>query len=41
MADIWRPYRGIIIEELEGKLILFCFYHALDLRWVLENGPWT
>ncbi|CAN0875062.1 hypothetical protein LINGRAHAP2_LOCUS10613 [Linum grandiflorum] len=41
MADLWRPFRGIKIEELEERLILFCFYHPLDLRWVLDNRLWT
>ncbi|CAN0846301.1 hypothetical protein LINGRAHAP2_LOCUS4382 [Linum grandiflorum] len=41
MANLWRLYRGIRIAELDERLILFRFYHELDLRWVLDNGPWT
>ncbi|CAN0846668.1 hypothetical protein LINGRAHAP2_LOCUS4555 [Linum grandiflorum] len=40
-TDLWRPYRGMRIEELDDRLILFRFYHPLDLRWVLDNGSWT
>ncbi|CAN0885531.1 Uncharacterized protein At4g02000 [Linum grandiflorum] len=41
IADLWRPYRGIKIEELEEGRILFRFFHEIDLRWVMENSPWT
>ncbi|CAN0871075.1 hypothetical protein LINGRAHAP2_LOCUS9740 [Linum grandiflorum] len=41
IADIWRPYKGIQISKLEEDRILFRFFHELDLRWVLENSPWT
>ncbi|CAN0916180.1 hypothetical protein LINGRAHAP2_LOCUS29575 [Linum grandiflorum] len=41
MADLWRPFRGMRIEELEDHRILFRFFHTLDLRWVNDNGPWT
>ncbi|CAN0916159.1 Uncharacterized protein At4g02000 [Linum grandiflorum] len=41
MADLWRPYRGIQIEEVDGQRILFRFFHVLDLRWVIDNGAWT
>ncbi|CAN0893228.1 hypothetical protein LINGRAHAP2_LOCUS18034 [Linum grandiflorum] len=41
MADLWRAYSGMQIEELGERLILFRFYHVLDMQWVLENRPWT
>ncbi|CAN0825910.1 hypothetical protein LINGRAHAP2_LOCUS534 [Linum grandiflorum] len=41
MADLRRPFRGMRIEELEDHRILFRFFHMLDLRWVIDNGPWT
>ncbi|CAN0914830.1 hypothetical protein LINGRAHAP2_LOCUS28770 [Linum grandiflorum] len=31
---------GIAIEELGNRLLLFRFYHNLDLRRVLDNRPW-
>ncbi|KAL6520485.1 hypothetical protein OROHE_017073 [Orobanche hederae] len=41
MASLWRPGRGMKIIELEEGLILFRFYHINDLRWVMDNEPWT
>lgn len=41
MASIWRPGRGISVKDLGAKLILFCFFHQHDLRWVMDGGPWT
>ncbi|CAN1783498.1 Uncharacterized protein At4g02000 [Linum perenne] len=41
LAEIWRPVKGMSVRDLGNKLILFRFYHVLDLRWVIDNGPWT
>ncbi|CAN1243398.1 hypothetical protein LINPERPRIM_LOCUS5673 [Linum perenne] len=41
MAIVWQPGRGISIEDLGNRLVLFRFYSKIDLRWVLDNGPWT
>ncbi|CAN1152283.1 hypothetical protein LINPERHAP2_LOCUS18658 [Linum perenne] len=41
MAEMWRSCKGITIKDLGGKLIFFKFYHILDLRWVVDNGPRT
>ncbi|CAN1774565.1 hypothetical protein LINPERHAP1_LOCUS13013 [Linum perenne] len=41
LANAWRPGRGVTMEDLGGRLILFRFYHERDLRWVLDNGPWS
>ncbi|CAN1776997.1 Uncharacterized protein At4g02000 [Linum perenne] len=41
LATIWRPGKGVTIEELGDRLILFRFYHERDLRWVIERGPWS
>ncbi|CAN0918004.1 hypothetical protein LINGRAHAP2_LOCUS30612 [Linum grandiflorum] len=40
MASLWQPCMGMAVEELGNRLLLFRFYHNLDLRWVLDNGPW-
>ncbi|CAN0885601.1 hypothetical protein LINGRAHAP2_LOCUS15161 [Linum grandiflorum] len=41
MANLWKPREGIsIIDKGEG-LILFRFYHPLDMDLVLDGGPWT
>ncbi|CAN1792324.1 hypothetical protein LINPERHAP1_LOCUS19633 [Linum perenne] len=39
LAEIWRPVKGMSVRDLGNKLILFWFYHVLDLRWVIDNGP--
>lgn len=41
MADIWRPCRGVQINEVEPGLFLFQFYHHLDIQKVLKQGPWS
>ncbi|CAN0872061.1 hypothetical protein LINGRAHAP2_LOCUS10020 [Linum grandiflorum] len=40
MASLWQPCMGMAVEELGNLLLLFRFYHNLNLRWVLDNGPW-
>ncbi|CAN0917031.1 hypothetical protein LINGRAHAP2_LOCUS30060 [Linum grandiflorum] len=41
MANLWRPREGISISDKGEGLILFRFYHPLDLELVLEGVPWT
>ncbi|CAN1836221.1 hypothetical protein LINPERHAP1_LOCUS34695 [Linum perenne] len=41
MAAIWRLGRGVEIEELGGKLLLFHFFHEVDLRNVMDGSPWN
>ncbi|CAN1780107.1 Uncharacterized protein At4g02000 [Linum perenne] len=41
MASLWQPGRRVAIEELGNKLVLFRFNHIVDLRRVMELGPWS
>ncbi|CAN1824918.1 hypothetical protein LINPERHAP1_LOCUS30951 [Linum perenne] len=45
MASVWQPGRGVQIQEItsnpEDRLLLFRFFHVKDIKWVVENGPWT
>lgn len=41
LADIWKPARGISIKELKTGFFLFQFYHADDMKWVINGGPWS
>ncbi|CAN0837262.1 hypothetical protein LINGRAHAP2_LOCUS1751 [Linum grandiflorum] len=41
MSDLWRPGRGMEVEDLGDKLYLFQFHHINNLRWVTDRGPWT
>ncbi|PWA79597.1 hypothetical protein CTI12_AA205220 [Artemisia annua] len=37
----WRPRRSVRIQELEGGLFLATFDHLVDMRRVLDDGPWS
>ncbi|CAN1812132.1 hypothetical protein LINPERHAP1_LOCUS26440 [Linum perenne] len=39
MASIWQPGRGLQVQDIGDKLILFRFFHEKDVRWVMTNGP--
>nr|KYP64363.1 Uncharacterized protein At4g02000 family [Cajanus cajan]KYP64378.1 Uncharacterized protein At4g02000 family [Cajanus cajan] len=41
MASIWRPGKGVSISELKPGVFLFQLYHPLDLKHILDNGPWN
>ena len=41
LASIWRPVKGLCIKEIQPNLFLFQFYHKLDIKRVIDNGPWT
>ncbi|CAN1835971.1 hypothetical protein LINPERHAP1_LOCUS34601 [Linum perenne] len=41
MVNLWKPSRGITIEDRGEGLILFRFYHPIDLQSVMELSPWT
>ncbi|XVF67504.1 hypothetical protein PTKIN_Ptkin10aG0126500 [Pterospermum kingtungense] len=41
MACIWQPGCGMVVKDLRSKLILFRFYHPVDVKKVLDGGPWS
>lgn len=41
MASIWHPGKGVNIREINTRLYLFQFFHLIDLKRILEGGPWT
>ncbi|CAH9134383.1 unnamed protein product [Cuscuta epithymum] len=41
MASLWRPVKGVSIQEIDEKRYLFTFYHILDMRRVLDEGAWS
>ncbi|XVF41904.1 hypothetical protein PTKIN_Ptkin01aG0318000 [Pterospermum kingtungense] len=41
MASIWRPTKGVNIKEIESQLYLFQFFHGMDLKIVIDGGPWS
>ncbi|CAN0825850.1 hypothetical protein LINGRAHAP2_LOCUS516 [Linum grandiflorum] len=40
LPSVWEPGRGVEVDELEGGLYLFRFDHQLDVRKVMDKGPW-
>lgn len=41
LADLWRPTMGISIKPLKEGIFLFQFFHKDDMKWMLNNGPWS
>lgn len=41
MAALWRPGKGVCIKDLSPTLFLFQFFHEVDLKRVIDSGPWT
>ncbi|CAN1240400.1 hypothetical protein LINGRAPRIM_LOCUS2726 [Linum grandiflorum] len=40
LPNVWEPGRGVEVDELEGGMYLFRFEHQLDVRKVVDKGPW-
>lgn len=42
LSSIWRPVKGVFMEESNyPNLFIFKFFHELDIKRVLDDGPWT
>lgn len=41
LASLWRPNEGFEIHELGGHRYSFIFFHVMDVKKVLERGPWS
>ena len=41
LASVWRLGKGICIKEINKLFFFFLFFHIVDLKRVLEGGPWT
>lgn len=41
MASLWRPRKGVRIKDLSPTLFLFQFFNEVDVKRVLDLGPWT
>lgn len=41
LASLWRPKKGMEIHDIGGYRYSFVFYHIMDLRKVIEGGPWS
>ncbi|CAN0825768.1 hypothetical protein LINGRAPRIM_LOCUS2079 [Linum grandiflorum] len=40
LPSVWESGRGVEVDELEGGLYMFRFEHQLDVRKVMDKGPW-
>lgn len=41
LAGVWRPGKGVTIDEPEPGLFIFQFYHKIDLQRIFSGGPWS
>ncbi|XVF47205.1 hypothetical protein PTKIN_Ptkin03bG0090400 [Pterospermum kingtungense] len=42
IADIWKPVKGVVgIKDIGHQRYIFQFYHMVDLKRVVEGGPWS
>ena len=41
LASLWRPGKGVSIKKAVGQHCMFQFYHPIDMKRVLDGGPWT
>ncbi|XP_031120301.1 uncharacterized protein LOC116023439 [Ipomoea triloba] len=41
LASVWKPVKGVQITELHPNLFMFVFFHASDMEYVLDEGPWS
>lgn len=41
MALLWWPRKGVRIKDLSPTLFLFQFFNEVDVKRVLDSGPWT
>ncbi|XP_031111263.1 nucleolin 1-like isoform X2 [Ipomoea triloba] len=40
IAATWRPVMGMMMNEAEYNLFVFQFFHQVDMKRVMEDGPW-
>lgn len=41
MTSIWRPKEGMEVHVMGGLRFSFIFFHMMDVRKVIEGGPWS
>lgn len=41
LASLWRPKEGMEVHDIGGYIYSFIFYHIIDLRKLMEGGPWS
>lgn len=41
LALVWRPGKGMAVDEVAPNLYVFRFFHEVDLKRIIEDGPWS
>lgn len=41
IASLWRPIEGMEVHDIGGQRYVFILYHIMDVKKVLEGGPWS
>ena len=41
LSQLWEPGRGVKIDDLSDRLILFRFFHEHDVRNMIDFGSWN
>lgn len=41
LAAVWRPGKGMSVKEISSNLFLFQLFHEVDMKRILEDGPWA
>lgn len=41
LVGIWKPRRGVSIRDIGNGRLLIQLYHILDLKRVVDGGPWS
>ncbi|XP_031099743.1 uncharacterized protein LOC116003944 [Ipomoea triloba] len=41
MAFVWKPVKGVQVTELQSNIFMFVFFHASDMHYVIDEGPWS
>lgn len=41
LASVWKLRRGVEIKDIGNGRLLARFYHKVDLKRVIDGGPWS
>lgn len=41
ISSLWRPKEGMEVHDIGGQRYVFILYHIMDVRKVMEGGPWS
>lgn len=41
MVRVWRPGKGVCIQQQDYNLFVFQFQHEVYIKRVMDGGPWN